>query len=158
KRPSHHAPLLAVLLALSLLTGSVLLLQVAIEKDVTFVNRFGLAIDFLEVYRGGELVRQGKTPYEVPRYVYPPLPALLTAPATSASFEVVRRVVPILILLATGGALFLLHRVLAPADGRRDGFFVAASVGVLLLSYPFLFLFNRGNLDGFALLCAALGL
>ena len=66
--------------------------------------------------------------------------------------------VPLAVLFATLAALFLLHRTFVERDARADAVFVLASASVLALSYPFHFLFDRANLDGFALCATAAGI
>jgi hypothetical protein len=155
----RNAPVIAVLLLLSIFTGLVRLGEIVAQKSVPTVDRCDdVSVDYREVFLASRYLQLGWNPYEAPRYVYPPLPAQLNLLATHLPYEVVKYLVPFAVLASVLGALVLLNRTFAPPDGRADTVFVLATAGILSLSYPFQFLFDRGNLDGFVLLLVATGL
>ncbi len=155
----RNAPVIAVLLLLSIFTGLVRLGEIVAQKSVATVARCDdVSVDYREVFLASWYLSLGWNPYEAPRYVYPPLPAQLNVAATRLPYDVVKYLVPLAVLGSVLAALMLLQRTFAPPGGRAGTVFTLASVGILSLSYPFQFLFDRGNLDGFVLLLVATGL
>jgi len=147
-----------VLVLVALLMGVVMLLQLLAQRDLYFVNKFSLGLDYLEFYRASQEVRAGRSPYLVPRYVTPPLPAWLNVPATYWPFDVVKYWICLAVLVSVVGGTLVMRRAVAGRSARDELVFVASVAGVVSLSYPFYFLFDRGNVDGLALLLTALGL
>jgi hypothetical protein len=154
----QNAPALAVLVLMAILMGAVMFLQMLAQKDLYFVNKHRLGMDYGEFYKASLQVRAGNSPYRVRRYVTPPLPAYANVPATYLPLDTLRGVVALATLLMVGGAMLVVHRVFARRGWRHDAVFLAAALGILSLSYPFYFLFDRGNVDGLVLLLTALGL
>lgn len=154
-----NTPALAVLLLLSLFVGLSQLEQIVTGRTVPMVNACDdVSVDYREVYLASLYLRIGWNPYEVTRYVYPPLPAHMNVPVTYLPYDAVKHLVPLAVLFSVLVALLLLHRIFAPPNLRDDVVFALVTLGTLSLSYPFRFLFDRGNLDGFVMLLSALGL
>jgi len=155
----RNSPALIVLLLLALFVGLTQLGQVATRQRIPMVNPCDdVSVDFREVYLAALYLRIGWNPSEVQRCVYPPLPAQINVPVTYLPYDVVKYLVPPSLLIAVLAALLLLHRVFTPSSLPADLIFTLTTLGTLSLSYPFRFLFDRGNLDGFVMLLAALGL
>jgi hypothetical protein len=149
---------LAVLALMSVLMGAVMLLQLLTQKDLYFINKFHLGLDYTEFYRASLEIRAGRSPYLVPRYVTPPFAAYANVPVSYLPLAELRYLVALSVLAMVGGSMFLMRRTFAAPDWRRDAVFLVAAAGMVSLSYPFYFLFDRGNIDGFVLLLTALGL
>lgn len=109
---------------------------------------------FSDFFQPWEQTRQ-PSPYESPnRYFrsnYPPFVHLLLKPLTWLSYQTA----VIAYLLCVAAALLIV--VAASLPGRGAGRLHAA-FSIAFLSYPTLFLIDRGNVDGIALVCALLAL
>ena len=129
-------PALVILIMSSLGLGLILMAQILTRPDLYFVNKFGLGLDYGDSYTASLMVRTGQSPYAVARYVTPPLGAIFPA------------------VLA---AVFLVHRALTRQRPWDDLVFMSVVAVVVMLSYPFYFLMDRVNIDGFVLLLMCLG-
>jgi len=58
RRPND--PLLVVLVATALLLGAVFAVQMLTQRDLYFVNKFGVGGDYREVHRAAENLRAGR--------------------------------------------------------------------------------------------------
>lgn len=131
----RNAPVLAVLVLLSLFAGLVHLGEIVAQKSVPMVDRCDdVSVDYREVFLASWYLRLGWNPYDAPRYVYPPLPAQLNVPATYLPYDVVKYLVPLAVLGSVLAALMLLHRIFAPPEPRADTVFALATLGILSLS------------------------
>ena len=90
----------------------------------------------------------------------PPPSAIVNIPLTALSFAAAAVVVSLLTYAAVVASMFLVHRAFAaPRDSRRANDMATLSIFAIipLYSYPFHFLFDRGNADGFTLLLLSVG-
>jgi hypothetical protein len=140
--------------------GSILLLQIIQQQNLYFLHKadFGVGLDYNDLYKAALWFRLGNTPYVFPRWVSPPIPAMLNVPLTFLSFATACRVMFFMTFLATITALFYAHRMFNPASRRGDWGFLLFAFCLLVFSYPFLFLIDRGNIDGFVLLFMCMGI
>lgn len=152
------APALAVLVLTALLMGVVLLGQLFAQQDLYFIHKHAFGMDYGVFYKAALRIREGGSPYEVGRYVTPPLPAYLNVAATYLPLPTAKVLIALSVLGTVVGAMFLVRRIFAPPRWRADLVFLGAALGTVLLSYPFYFLFDRGNVDGLVLFLTALGL
>ena len=89
----------------------------------------------------------------------PPLPALLNVPLARFRWESVRYYVSGAVFLAVLGSYLTIHFLFSRggADRQWPAFFFSGFL-IISFSYPFYFLFDRGNIDGFVLLLITLAL
>jgi hypothetical protein len=135
----------------------ILSFQLVKKKEMCFISYFSLGSDYAEFYKSSLLLREGKSPYLNGRYVTPPIPAIVNIPLTFIPFRITAIIVSTLSLLSLILSSFLVHRVYNIPDWENDRFFLLISLTLLLFSYPFYFLYNRGNIDGFVLLFMCIG-
>jgi uncharacterized membrane protein len=153
------------LIALSVMAfGLVALLywQALTLVDLRFVSYLSACYDFGVFYNAAMAIRQGLSPYDGTGYVFPPLTAYLLVPVTYLDFRVLRVLLPLSTFVSLVTSLALLTRFLDPELFRRGR--LRESLLVLLMiclglgfSYPFLFLSNRANIDGYVLLLLCAG-
>lgn len=156
----HRAwfPAVSIAVTLALAMGLLLLLHLLRQQDVVLHNRAFLGLDYDAFYKASEFLLEGASPYDSPRYVTPPLPALVNAPLTRLSFETAAFLISAATLLATLAGLAMASRALRPPS-EKDYQAMAVSLAVaVFFSYPLYFLFDRGNIDGFVLwiMCGSL--
>lgn len=153
-------PLFLVTAILSLVMGLVLLLQIPTQRDIFLVNKSssGSGHDYDGFYAASLLVREGRTPYSLYRYVTPPVPAILNIPLTYLPFGTANLLVAVLIFLSVLASLFLCRHIFRPPNGENGQVFLVSVMTIMCFSYPFYFLLDRGNIDGFVLLLMSLGL
>ena len=117
------------------------------QQDLQMMNRSRLGQDFLIFYQGAEKVAADASPYAVSPYVTPPLPAQLLAPLTALEFERATRwfvaAVPLLLLIA----IYLTTRWCWPESARMQIAATFATGLIMAAGFPYLFLFERGNID-----------
>jgi hypothetical protein len=129
------------------------------HSDIRYVVRAPVpAADAADFLAGARALDDRGDPYLVARYVTPPLPALLLAPLAGLPFDAVRIVFAILLLCSTAASIAIVTKALRPAGDRVRRVVLFLGLATLCFSYPFLFLFERGNIDGFVLLLLALAI
>ena len=155
-RPYFPALLIVAILAAGM--AAVQVWAVASGKGVVYVSRNAFGSDYQAFYDATQKLRAGESPYQLPRYVTPPLPAMANYPLALLPFGQAAWVVAALTIAAMlasyGLSTAALFR-LGTADGKRV---LALGVAVLALSYPFYFLVVRGNIDAFVLVLMCGGL
>jgi len=105
--------------------------------------------DYNDFHQAAQTWRAGRDPYEVQRFITPPTGAAMLLPLAGWAMETVRPYVAGAFTMSLLGALALLNRVFVPQEARKSVFWTGAAT--LCLSYPFLFLFDRMNVDGFVI-------
>lgn len=151
-------PQIVVAIIMILGMGSILLFQLLKQQDLYFINKAFLGCDYINFYQASLLVREGESPYTIARYVTPPIPAIINIPFTYTSFSIACIIVSFLSFLSLVLSLFLVHRIFNVPNWKNDGVLLLVSVIILFFSYPFYFLFDRGNIDAFVLLLMCLGI
>lgn len=159
---ARNIPGLLVLLLMALGLAGIMLAQAMLQADLRFVHYMTPCFDYGVFYEASVAIRHGLSPYAAPGYVTPPLPAFVNIPLTYLDFQLVARLIPLSLFAAVVGGLALLARAFDARVFRlaswRPSFvlLVLTSIGVCF-SYPFIFLCNRGNIDGFVLLFLCAG-
>jgi hypothetical protein len=136
------------------------LLQILYQQAIYPVNIFGKleGIDYYDpFYIGSLLLNADMSPYLHERYTSPPLFALLNTPFLSFRSQTMSYVLSgasfIIVALGTIWAFRLFH--------GRDIDYVKISANILIImafSFPFLFLFDRSNIDALVFGCVLLGI
>ena len=114
--------------------------------------------DYRDFYQASSYIARGESPYSVSRYVTPPLPALLNVMFVPLGFEAARTLFISLIPLFIFISYFLIYGAIRDSNSKADSWLLLSGIFVILLSYPFYFLLERGNIDGVVLLCMCAGL
>jgi hypothetical protein len=139
--------------------SAVMVLQVFRGSSINFTNKMGLGYDYEHFLLGARAILSGNSPYIVGHYVTPPVPAILNIPFAFLlddrhAIYIVFLLIPCCVLLA----LWWIHRAVngALAESEKISVFLLAA-GAMAFGYPFLFLLDRENIDGFVLLAACAG-
>ena len=161
-------PPLAIFLAVAILCmGLIILLQMLTQQDLYFLYKLYLGYDYSGFYRAAEAVLQGGNPYNAPpsRPVFsaPPIAAIANIPLTYLPFKTARVIVSLLTFVSVVASMFLVHKVFPPHTQStrsrvNDMAILLIFMTIPMYSYPFHFLFDRGNADGFTLLLLSLGI
>ena len=114
--------------------------------------------DYQDFYYASLFLLRGRSPYEVSRFVTPPLPSVLNLALTPLQFESARNVFIFLTVLAV--LLSYVISYFAFNDPRASDNIRLLGSGILLIavSYPFYFLVGRSNIDGLVLFAMIAGL
>ncbi len=133
------------LLAGVLLTTLLALFLCSIIFGLQFnlIRRFPLGLDFVDFYRGAQNFVAGFPLYVDPRFVTPPTAAMLLAPLTFFSQHTATIIYIFINVLCIFFGLVLLKK-----ESGCSWLIVPAG----LASCPAVFLFERGNIDGFVFL------
>ncbi len=154
-------PPLAVFLGIIIFCmGGVLLLQMLLQKDLYFLGKIFFGHDYKAIYDSAKLILEGTMPYgkTTPNNFMPPTSALASIPLTRIPFERATLIVSLLTYAAVAGSFFLAHRAFNALNLKKSAIVLLFCIGIPLFSYPFYFLFDRGNIDGIVLLFTCLGI
>lgn len=158
---NYIIPAGAVALCLVISYGIINLFALTTRKELFPVKR-GLVylIDYYDYYAASKkLTSPGHNIYKSYRYVSPPVPAILNYPLSTLSFETARRIISFLILISSFLAVVISGIIFfrkPSGDSLLDklnyyGMYSAMGI-VILFSYPFYFIFERGNTDWLVML------
>ena len=132
--------------------------HLATQTPIYFISKWIMpGIDYRDFYQASAHVLNGDSPYLVARYVTPPLFAFANAPLLLLGFEVAHLVFISIIPFTILYSFLIIHRALGNSN-EQDDWFRFIGIIVILFSYPFYFLFERGNIDGVVLFCMCLSL
>jgi hypothetical protein len=116
------------------------------DLPFTLLQRYPLGLDFGDFYRAAERYVSGTPLYVDLRYVTPPTAAILFAPLTFLSLRSAT-----LLFLVVNLVVVCLGLVIIKRNSGCSWLLVPGA----LLSYPVLFLLERGNVDGLVFLLVA---
>ena len=148
-RDRYFFPARFLLWSQVVMMGALWAAQAVWQKDVHAVNRAYWGFDFNDFLVATQAWKSGLDPYAAPRFVTPPLGLALFFPLAGATLEEVRPYIAGAFTLSLLGASALLGCVFVPADARRTIFWTGA--GALFLGFPYFFLLDRLNVDGFVM-------
>ncbi|MDY0081089.1 MAG: glycosyltransferase family 87 protein [Ignavibacteriaceae bacterium] len=118
--------------------------QIISQKSLFPVDKYFLGLDFQVFYNAGEKLIIFGDPYSIERFVTPPLSAFIMVPFTLIDFNLAKYV-----FLAINMILLILCFLLVLKMNKRElsisSFFIFLTIS--FLSYPFIFLIDRGNID-----------
>lgn len=120
-------------------------LQIFSQSPVYPHLRVHFGYDYRQVFDATVLWIRGHEPYSVSRYVFPPTFLAVNAPLVLATWTAWTRAALVVSAASTFGLVLLLVW-LGRAYGVRVRF--AHLAALLFGSYPFLFMFDRANIDG----------
>lgn len=133
--------------------------QLATQEPIYYVNKWIMhGGDYQDFYQASAHILNAQSPYLVSRYVTPPLFALANAPLAMLGFKTAWFIFSSLIPFTILFSYLLIYRALKESDVQDDDLLLFSGLLVILFSYPFYFLFERGNIDGVVLLCMCAGL
>lgn len=138
--------------------GIILIFQIFYQADLYFINKFSFGYDYKDFYNSSLLIKNGESPYQNSRYVTTPIPAIFNLPLTFLPFSFATTIVSVTTLIFIVVSMFIIHRCINSSDSKSDLTFLLMSTIIILFSYPFQFLFDRGNIDGIVLLFICVGI
>ena len=141
------------LIVLSVLHG----FQLITQTPISYINKWIMpGVDYRDFYQGSLQILAGGSPYQVERFVTPPLFALFNLPLALLPFQAARAIFIFLIPFSVLAAGLLVFRALKEKRNEENDQFVLGCILVIGFSYPVYFLFERGNIDGVVLLLMCL--
>jgi hypothetical protein len=153
------APALATSCALMLLLGAVFVMQIVCQTDLYFVRKQEmLGLDIQDFFYGGQLWATGQSPYSWWRYVTPPLPAAISALFVSLGWQRFLALALIVSVLSCAIGYTVVVHAFYKLQSPTGRIITALGLACMSISYPFIFLIDRVNIDGmvFALMCGAI--
>jgi len=154
---SSILPALVVALCLIAVTGAIQVVQVVRQVDLHFVTPMGLGFDYQDFYQASRQLGSG-SPYDVQRYTTPPLPAFMNYPLSRLSFDLARQLMMFTTAASVVFSFGVMLRRFRPGGENVAVTLLVCGLITVLFSYPFLFLLDRGNIDGWVLALISLGL
>lgn len=133
----------------------IVLLQVLCQQSLYFVNGFGkrLGIDYYDPYYiGSRLLHLGQTPYLHGRYSAPPFFAAFNAIFLPIDPQILSYGLSVLSFGILFGCCFFFYKFFHLEDTIPRAAFLRDTLLMIAFSFPFLFLFDRANIDALVLL------
>ena len=162
----NNPPLTLFLLIIIACMGFLLLLQLLLQQEIYFINKVALGLDYGAVQEASKIILSGGSPYDPPLlhpYPNPPIPAIVNIPLAYTPHYSASLFIALLSYVSVVASMFIIHRVFTVSSSIQSN--PADSRSILLLfmlipmySYPFYFLFDRGNVDGITLLFTCLSI
>ena len=114
--------------------------------------------DYVDFFRASENIIIGKSPYDIAgnRYVTTPIPAVVNILFVPLGFDTARVLFYLLIPLSLAVGYMLITSLFGFVETDKSLVLMAGLVG-LLFGYPFYFLLQRENIDGWVFLFLCLG-
>ncbi|GEM_PF-1930697 len=136
------------------------LIQLAGQETVFPLNKFRFRMDYTDFRIAGNNYLEGKSIYRAQRYVAPPASAVLLSPLGYFKYRSANAVLSCLIILSICGTIILSTGTFFRFGNNGFGNTYRFNIYILILSlvimfslsYPFYFLFERGNVDWLVLL------
>lgn len=154
------SPLKIVTLFCSFQVAAFLLMQVMAQTEIYPINIFGKisGIDYYDpFFIGSKLLSTGLSPYLHTRYTSPPLFALINTPFLSFDPQTLSYVLSIISFVFVTSGTFLCFHIFFGRD--IDYTDIAGKIFIITaFSFPFLFLFDRSNIDALVFGAVILGL
>lgn len=153
-------PAIFVATAIVVWFGVIALGHLALNKPLIFVTPLELpGRDYLDFFRASSYIVSGGSPYDAPdeHYITTPVPAIFNIILLPFGFKVARLLLLILIPLSIAFS-FTRFTAIYDLPSEAKGYIFLAGLSALLFGYPFYFLIERGNIDGWVFCFLGLGL
>ncbi|MCD4753706.1 MAG: DUF2029 domain-containing protein [Anaerolineaceae bacterium] len=152
----------AILIAMILVTsfGVITISYVLSKKPLVFLNYLPISgWDYKDFFVASERILTGLSPYnfETNRYVTTPIPAIFNIPFVLLGFDLAKIVLFIFIPCSIISAYFIIVSTYKFPTVEKEPILLAG-LSCILFGYPFYFLIQRVNIDGWVLLFLSLGL
>ncbi len=121
------------------------------QSGTVWVKRYIFGFDFYDFYAAYGAWRSGGDPYASLRFVTPPPSLLVGSLLHNYGFISARYAFAVVNILLTITAVLIVSHLFS--FSKQVKMYMA---GITFLYYPFLFLIDRGNLDGLVLICLAM--
>ncbi len=161
KKAYYSIPALVVAFAVCAVFGIQNLVQIVRQESFSPVNRIAFHLmDYYDYYRASrQLFMPDSGVYSVQRYVTPPVAAVINYPLSKIPFRNAGKIIVFFMMISVCAVMYFSIKSFFPkySDGpssyifNRVGIYSALTL-IVLFSYPFYFLFDRGNIDWLVLL------
>ncbi len=161
KRTAFPAIIIAIFITTSF--GVVSIGHILSNKPILFLNyENSYGLDYTDFFKASEKIMNGKSPYNLSnvsrnRYVTTPIPAIVNIALVPLGFDNARTLLYFLIPLSLAFGYQLITSIFEFAEADKNLVLTAGLAG-LLFGYPFYFLIQRENIDGWVFLFLSLGL
>ncbi|HSM71992.1 MAG TPA: glycosyltransferase family 87 protein [Anaerolineales bacterium] len=133
--------------------------QLITQTPLFYINKWIMTgVDYHDFYQASVRIISGGNPYEVGRFVTPPLFAFVNLPLAIPKFDIARFIFVALIPITVLISYLVIHRAVNEQGEKQDAYLHLDALIIIFLSYPLYFLFERGNIDGVVLICMCIGL
>ncbi len=132
--------------------GCIILIHSLGQKDLLLYNRMFFGFDYSDLYGASQVYLRGFDIYANRRVVVPPAFPALFSWLTWFREATAAWIMAGITLASVVGGLGLVARAMGARIGRAALLVFVLTVILLPMNYPFLFLFDRENLDGIVLL------
>lgn len=152
----------AIFIATAILSsfGIIAIGHLVFDKRLVFLNRMEVSgSDYRDFFRASANIVDGVSPYDTPdkRYVTTPIPAILNTVFIPIGLKKATTLFLVLVPLSIGIGFFALTSAYDFTDRDRDQILIVGLIG-MLFGYPFYFLLERENIDGWVFLFLGIGL
>ena len=156
KKSSFPATFIALLVLVSF--GIICVVYLLCNKPLLFLNYLERGLDYHDFFTASERIVKGLSPYNSAnnRYVTTPVPAIANLVFVGLGFDGASTLFYILIPLSLLIGYYLLVSRIGFAQEDKQSVLIAGLL-VLLFGYPFYFLLQRENIDGWVFLFLCLG-
>ena len=158
KKVSFPAIIISTFIAASF--GIISIGHVLSNKPLLFLNyKESYGLDYADFFKASENIINGQSPYDVStnRYVTTPIPAIANTVFVPLGFDNARILFYFLIPLSLAFGYQLITSMFGFSKIDKD-LILTAGLAALLFGYPFYFLLQRENIDGWVFLFLCLGL
>lgn len=158
KKASFPAIIISIFIAASF--GVISIGHILSNKPLLFLNyKESYGLDYADFFKASENIINGKSPYDVStnRYVTTPIPAIANTVFVPLGFDNARILFYFLIPLSLAFGYQLITSMFGFTKIDKD-LILTAGLATLLFGYPFYFLLQRENIDGWVFLFLCLGL
>lgn len=133
--------------------------QLITQTPLFYVNKWSMTgVDYHDFYQASVRIISGGNPYEVARYVTPPLFSFANVPLSLLGFDMAYFIFAAFVPVTILTSYLIVHKTVEGGDENNDDRLHLNALLVIFLSYPLYFLFERGNIDGVVLIFMCLGL
>lgn len=151
----------AIIVAIFIVLSFIILVFAHILKGlpIIFLDYFDhWSHDYRDYIKASTLMLQGSSPYSLEWYITTPLPTIFFIPFLPLGPELGKFVYLFLSSLAVFLSYFYIYKGLNLHSTSGGNLILLSGAFVILFSYPFYFLAERGNLEGFVFLFLIAGL
>ena len=140
--------------------GVIAIGHLLVHEPLIFLNYVKYpGMDYEDFFLASKNITHTRSPYDIPgdRYVTTPIPAIMNIPLTFLGFQRARTILFVLIPLSVAFSFWMASSLYPFSLWERNIVLLAGFVS-MLLGYPFYFLIERGNIDGWVMLFLTAGL
>jgi hypothetical protein len=164
--PHNKSTFPAVIIILSLVTSfaTISIAHLLLGGPLLFVKNMGISgFDYRVFYQASQNIINGQSPYDIPQdipnngYVTTPIPAIFNLIFIPFGFSLAKKILYLLIPVSIILGFKALVSIFSFSKTDKD-LILTSGFFSLLLGYPFYFLIERANIDGWVFLFLCLGL